>query len=155
MKNYFKNISIQKFTLIAILLSLSADATIISYVYLTFTDPAVFDGALKIVFEAMPNAKSSMPPDYMTQLLYVFKTSLILALGGMAIFHILIYLLWYNQKNLAIAYMKFYAHFAAPGLIIGSLFMILDSPLWSLLLAISGLLYVYIVLGFRNLVEKI
>lgn len=147
MKNLYQNLGLKNFKKISFCIALIGDLCLLFYLYIKFTDQKLFVEILKQAWETKSLDPAGPSVAFATELFQVWVNSLIAMLILVGLFHLIIFLLWYNEKNAPKKYVSLYFRVAMVGAPLLGLFLIMSNPLWTVIFLALGLGYYFNLVG--------
>jgi hypothetical protein len=147
MKEVISNMSKAKFSLFAAFATLFGDLIIVNYLYRKFSNPALYQEAIKLALQ-MQNQTGAIPPELAQDLHQLAMNSLIFMLTFYVLIHLVTILFFIKGREFAWNYIRILAKVGAPGMILWGLFT-MTTPYAGLLFIVQGILYAALTYGIN------
>ncbi len=149
--NLYQHLNEKKFKILTISSAFLADITAVLYVYLLLLNEDRFNSTFavskKIIESANPKLKGMIDKNFIQELWGVLLMTTLTMLAIYIVFHIIIYFLYFKGKKFARGYLVFYAWCVG---VFYTLYGLMNLSNANVLIAIPGLLMLYVALGFNQ-----
>lgn len=154
MDKIYDRFTLESYKLAAIISMIVGDLILFSYLYIKFTNKALFDKSLSMMMTAMVTSADQLPPDFEEQLYSLMVNALITMLAFAFLYHLLVYTLWYKKnKGLARSYVAAYAWVAGPLCLLSGVLDFMGNTLPALIFIGLGLNYLFVAFGLKRFPE--